>query len=327
MTDPFDAAAAAGHQLEQQLAAAQQALSAETAKEQADQATIAADEAQITELENELHPTPPPPPPPPPVPSGPVHGINATSAAQHATQTQVWGLPRTPWAWRYYLQKDEALHLPTEYAVGPAEQLVISWPMPSSLNPTQAQLAAFFGQFPTDRDWFFIFAHEHDAKIRHGLYTAAQYRASFHTVRLAQQQVGNPHIKLVSCFTGYEWDPHSGSNVENDLPADPDYDYITSDTYFNGGAGQIGSDISTASAQFDKQIATAKAHGKSWGITETGVGQGLSGQARLDALTLLFKTIKQKQAILDLYFDMGQSTDSWWLDPAGVAAVEAGRAA
>jgi hypothetical protein len=310
MTNPYD-------QIRADVTAAQADDAALAADDAAQRQQVAALTAEVAALEAEINPTPPPPPPPP---TGlPIPGINATSATEHATQVQVWS-PKAPWAWRYYLQPGEALHLPTEYTVGPTEQLIISAPL-TSTPFTQAQLVAFFEQFPTDRDWFFVLAHENDAKIRKGLYTADQYRTACHTVRLAQQQVGNPHIKLICCLTGYAWH----FTVEDYLPADADYDILTSDTYFNGGPGQIGADISTASAQFDAQVATAKKHGKPWGITETGVGHGLSGQAKLDAVTLLAKTIKAHGAYFSLLFNFGLTTDSWWLDPAGVAAWKAGQ--
>lgn len=54
MTDPFDAAAAAGHQLQAQLAAAQQALATEQAKDVTDEATIAAQAATIAQLQAQL---------------------------------------------------------------------------------------------------------------------------------------------------------------------------------------------------------------------------------------------------------------------------------
>jgi hypothetical protein len=54
MTDPFDAAAAAGHQLQQQLAQTQQALAAETAQEQGDESKIAALQQQVADLQAQL---------------------------------------------------------------------------------------------------------------------------------------------------------------------------------------------------------------------------------------------------------------------------------
>lgn len=317
MTDPFaqiNAAVDAAHQqVSAELAADAVQHAADVAQHQADQQALAADEAEIAELEAELHPVPP----------GPVPGVNATSTAQHATQSQVWGLPVQPWCWRYYLQSGEPLHLPTEYALGPGEQLVISNGSPPQ-NLTLGQLVAFFKSIPAGVTVYFCVRHEPEPKIDKGEFTSAQLKAAWHVARLAQQQVGNPNIKLVVILTGYAWSAHR--NVEDYIPADADFDLLTSDTYFNGSAGQIGRDISTAAAQFDAQIATATAHGVPWGITETGIGRGLAGQDRLDALTTLAKTIKAKGAVLGLYFDQGQTTDEWWLDPSGVAAWKAGLA-
>jgi hypothetical protein len=58
VTDPFDAAAAAGHQLQQQLAETTQALAAETAQEQGDEAKIAALQKQVADLEAQINPAP-----------------------------------------------------------------------------------------------------------------------------------------------------------------------------------------------------------------------------------------------------------------------------
>lgn len=312
MTDPFAAAVTAAQAAQTAAAALQSQHAADTTALAADQATIAAQAAQIAQLEAELHPAP-----------ATVPGINATSVAQHATQTQVWGLPVQPWCWRYYLQVGEALHLPTEYALGAGETLVISGKIPPQ-NLTVAQLAAFYSTFPTDRDVYHCIWHEPEDDVQRGTFTTAQLRAGWHTARLAQQQVGNPHVKLVVILMGYTWQPASGRTPDDYIPADVDFDLLTTDTYF---AGSIGQAVSTIPTAFDAQLATATAHGKPWGITETGVGQKVTGQARLDALTTLAKTIKAKGAVLGLYFDQGSSTDEWWLDPSGVAAWKAGLAA
>lgn len=54
MTDPFQAAADAGHALQQQLAQAVQALAAETAKDTADLAALAAAQAQVVALQAQI---------------------------------------------------------------------------------------------------------------------------------------------------------------------------------------------------------------------------------------------------------------------------------
>lgn len=300
-------------QLRADVAVAEQADQAKDAQLAADQKVIADQKAKIAQLEAAVNP---------PAPVGTVWGINATSTAQHATQTQVWA-PSKPWAWRYYLQPGEALHLPTEYQLGPGEQLVLS----SKILPQQltvAQVAAFFRTVPAGVTLYYTNWHEPEDDIARGHFTAAQYRAQFNVIRQAQQQVGNPHIKIAAILMGYTWQKGSGRNPEDYIPAAGQADLLTTDTYFDGS---IGGDISTAGAQFAAQIATAKAHGLAWGITETGVGPKLTGQARLAALTAESKLIKADAAALGLYFDQGRTTDEWWLSPAEVAAWKAGQAA
>lgn len=299
MTDPFDSAAAAGHQLQAQVTALQSALAAETAREQADQATIASLQAQLAAVDAPAT----------------LWGKDASSAAQHSLDAPLYD---PVGAWRYYHQAGEWGY-PTEYALADGEHFVLSTKvLPQNL--TLAQLVSLFSAAPAGRDFVYCPWHEPEDDVAAGSFTAAQLRAAYALVRQAATQVG-PHIKVAVILMGYTWQAVSGRNPETYIPADADFDYLLTDTYF---AGTIGQPVSAIPTAFDAQLATAAAHGKAWGIGECGIGQKVTGQARLDAVTSLAATIKAKGGAFGLYFATG-TTSQWWLDSAGVAAWKAGQ--
>jgi hypothetical protein len=320
VTDPFSVAraaidqATAMHQTDQQtIATYQQAVATRDRQLTADQQTIAAQATRIAELEAQLDPTPSPP--------IIQWGMDAITKAQHDDALAIFG--PGPLAWRYYLQPGEALHYPTEYALRPGEVFVESGKvLPQDL--TVAQMVSFFRNVPTDRDFIYSPWHEGEDDVEKGHFTSAQLKAAYHVCRQAAAQVG-PHIKIVCILMGYTWQTGSKRNPEDFIPADEDFDYLTTDTYFAGSIGQSVDKIPTA---FDAQIATAKAHGKPWGITETGIGQKVTGQARLDAIKLLAQTIKDKGAFVGCWFQNNSTRAEWRLrlDDGTAAAWKAGQA-
>jgi hypothetical protein len=286
--------------------------SAVQAERQQYQDQIAAQQQEINDLKN----------PKPKI----LWGINATTKAQYDTQLALFG--PDPLALRYYQNPGEPIGWPTEWQLRPDDVLVYSSKV---LKPTVAQYVSMMSKAPKDRKTIVIPWHEYEDDIEKGHLTQADINALYHTARLAQQEVG-PHIVIDCCLMGYTWQV-ARRDPEKFLPAEADYDMITTDTYFAGVIGQGVDKIPTA---FDKQLATAAKHGKTWGITETGVGTKVTGQARLDAVKLLSSTIKSKLLgqkvqtgpLLGMWFNVPGDTGNagaWRLDQAGVAAWKAGQ--
>lgn len=307
--DPTQAKAAIDALVTQAAADQQAAVDAATAPLLAQ---VAADQAQIQQLEAELHPTPPPPPPPAPTTG---YGVNASTVAQHSTFATLL----SPQVWRYYFQPGETPKLPTEYQLGPGETFVIS----SKINPkslTVPMLVSFFKQLPTDRKTYYCLWHEPGSELRAGTFTKAQYDAAWVVARQAQQQVGD-HIVLIAILEGSAF----LTNPDAELPADPStYDVVGADPYFSGAIGQP---IANLGSVLDKIKAKADALGKPWAICETGVGGKVTGQARIDALTALAQGVKARNALFCCYF-LGQSVTAteWRLSSAEAAAWKAAQA-
>jgi hypothetical protein len=298
MTSPFDALMTAA------TAAVQEG--------QALQQTVADLTAKVAELEAELHPTPPPPPPP----TVTAFGVSASSKTQHDKYAALLG---NVGVWRYYHQAGEPLTYPTEYALGPGETFVLSGKvLPQNL--TVAQLVALFKACPTDRVTRYCVWHEPEDDIANGHFTVDQYKAAWAVARQAQQQVG-PHIKLMPILMGYTWTPGSKRKVADYLPDPANFDELGADVYFGGS---IGAPVSAIPTGFDAVVATAQQLGKPWGIGEAGVGQRVTGQARLDALALYGQTAKAKGATVVCYF-LGSGSNEWRLSPAEAAAWKAGQ--
>lgn len=298
------------------------------AQQATDQAIIDQQAAKIAELEAEINPTPPPAP-------DVIHwGINASSKPEHDAQLPLYG--PEPLAWRYYHQAGERSTYPTEYTLRPGDIFVESDKVPPH-QKVVSDLVTQFKAAPPDRPFVYCPWHEFEDDLANGRFTLAQLAQGFVTARQARDQAGTKNVFIACILMGYSWTPASKRNVESYLAAigDANYDLITSDTYF---AGPIGTAITTIPTAYDAQLATAAAHGKTWGVTEAGVGHKVSGQERLDAVTLLSKTIKAKLLgqkartgpLLAQWFNVPNSSGApgaWDLDAAGVAAWKAGQAA
>lgn len=297
-----------------QISALQQQNASLTAQHQQDQATIAAQSAQITQLEAELNPTPQPPPPPAVTTA---YGINASTASEKAAVDALLGAGNIKLL-RYYHQPGEPLTYPTEYQLAPGQGFVFSGKvLPQSI--AVPMLVALFKSVPSGVPFYYCPWHEPEDNIAAGQFTTAQLKAAYAVARQAHQQVGSPsNIKLTPILMGYTWAKASGRTVTDYLPDDANWDVLGVDPYFGGTIGQPVSAIPTA---FDPVIATAQAHGKAWLVSETGVGQNVTGAARNSALTLLAQTTKAKGAVGCTYFVGGGSTQWQLFTSDGSAAA------
>lgn len=275
-------------------------------------------EARVKALEDAQQPTPTPTPPPPaPQPSGTLWGVNASAKGQHDAFGKLLGGVQ---AWRYYFQNGEGLDNPANakdgYPLGPGEVYVISFRDFLTVD----QIVTALRKLPTDRETYLCWCHEPADQLglrttKKPVFTKAQYDDMYVRLRAAQQQVGD-HIVIVPILEGVAFLGKNDPAAE--LPSDPStYDVMGVDPYF---AGSIGQPIKNLNAVLDTYKAAADKLGKPWALGETGVGQGVTGQARLDALTALAQGIRSRGAVFCCYF-LGQDGNiQWSLSPAEAAA-------
>lgn len=338
MTDPFSnaltaaeanlsavqAADTAATTLEAQLAAANAQVTSDqatisgltgqvsslTATVNADVATITALQAQIAALQGKTTPTT-------------LWGIDASDAAEHAMAVSNLGNANIDF-FRYYHQPNEPMTYPTEYALTAGQGFVYSAKVHPQ-NITLAMLVSLFSSVPAGVVFYWTPWHEPEDDVAAGTFTSAQLKAVYPLARQAQQQVGNPNIKITPILMGYTWNPASGRKVSDYLPDNPaNMDALGADCYVDGTIG--GTSVST---MFDAPAATAASLGKPLIIPETGVGQSVSGAARDAALTLLAQTAQTKGVALVCYFWGSSDSNQWELLtsdgslPAWVAAISA----
>lgn len=270
-------------------------------RDQAQTAYIAALEAQLD-----------------PVPADPstVFGVNCPPSLQadYATRLAPVG------AWRYYFQAGEGLHEPTDVTFTDDEIAVIS---SKDINITVSQLVTAYKSFPANRRT--IHGPWHEPADQLGLrttkapvFTKAQYDALFVRCRQAWEEVGNPNIEIAAILEGIAF--LGKNNPDDELPSDlSTIDIIGVDPYY---AGSIGQPIANLGSTLDTYKAAADQRGKKWAVCETGVGQNLTGQARLDALTALSTGIRERGAEFGCYF-LGDHPDTiqWTLKTSDGSAA------
>lgn len=237
-----------------------------------------------------------------PAPKGTVFGVNAP----HGKEKEFTDLLK-PRALRYYFQPGEMPVYPLPQGDWPldADQFLVA--SMKKIDLTVAQLVAFFRQLPTDRITFVSGWHEPKDQLEKKTFTKAQYDALYARMRQAQQQVGD-HIQIIAILEGIAF--LAGNNPDTELPSDPStYDVVGVDPYFSG---QIGQPITKLNSVLDVFAKKAASLGKPWAVCETGVGQNLTGQARLDALMELAKAIIAHGALFCCYF-LGKANTTEWV--------------
>lgn len=244
-------------------------------------------------------------------------GINATTTAAHDARKVLFS-PVT--AWRYYQNPGEPIAWPKEYTLGPGEVLVYS----AKVNPKQiangsqdAAVRALFTAAPKDRPFYYCVWHEPEDDIVNGTFTAADLKAAWARVAPIARSVGS-HIVLTPILMGYTWSTASHRTWTDYVPAASDWDALGVDTYALGSIGL--QDPAKVPTMFDTQKAAVVGAGKRFLITETGVGQNVSGQARLDAVTALGKAAAGTGAELVTYFTGESGAQEWGLNSSEVAA-------
>lgn len=305
MTDPFDAAAQAGHQLQADLAAAQQQLAALTAKEQAEAAQLAQDEA-------ELHPTP-----------ATVWG------------SSVWPLPGDKTIGDAMARVDAVLHPqvirhyvtgiqpPTWPAWTGSHPLVISFKLPPAevlAGRHDPALAAFFAATPRLTYWSYW--HEPEDDAAKGAFTTADYRAAWAHIAAIARSSGKP---LKATLILMDWTLKTASRrTWTDYYPGPDViDVLAWDAY-------IWTAATTPAQAFDPVIAASKTAGKPWAIAETGVGQVQHPDPTMRAakLTATAAYLAAAGPVFVTYFDSGNGGAYQWpisSSPAASAAWLAGQ--
>lgn len=315
MTDPFDAAAAAGHQLQSEVAA--------------DQQTIAAQAAQITELENELHPTPTPTPQPQPQPTlawgvGPCDDP-ASLAAEEAALGKVAII-------RHYQQPGEGV-TSEPFAFSGGRDVVSSTKAPPAeiaAGKWDAQIRAKFAAAKAagvrlyECPW-----HEPEQELDAGQFTIADLTAAFTRMHQIARQVdpAGQHIFTIHILMGFQL--NQGGSVDKYMPTDLTVvDVLGFDPYqesptYSAPPGHL----------LSRLAAFAAAHGKPWGVCEIGVNHlKFTGQGFYDTLTAVAReaaTVRPAPLFVT-YFDHnsrpGVIDNLIRTDPQAAAAWKAGQA-
>jgi hypothetical protein len=184
----------------------------------------------------------------------------------------------------------------------------------SLMLPQRATTSTMIQQFaacPRDRVTRWCVWHEPENDMEHGVFTQQQYDDAWARARVAQQQVG-PHIVLCVILMGYTFLRSSHRNPEDFIPPDANWDELLVDTYFGGSPGSIGQPVSEIPHGFDGSVAVAKAHGKKFGVAETGVGRRVSGAERKAAVKLLAQTVWSLESTVGCYFTIGDPAQAEW---------------
>jgi len=183
-------------------------------------------------------------------------------------------------------------------------------------------LKTWFNGRPVGQKLLYIPFHEPEDNIAAGTLTLANYLALFPTAMTAKQECSHPQDILICVVLQGETFHSNTRNPENYIPDNTNFDLLGADPYFQGNIGAPASTIPTA---FDAQISIANAHGKPWGIFETGVGtSNITEQDRDNALQTLSKTIADKGAVNACYF-VGKSNNEWVLTQSEASFWKAGQ--
>lgn len=314
MTDPFDAAAQAGHQLQTQHAADQQTIGALQAQHAADQQTI-------TALQTQLAATTPLP--------LIAWGVGPCNDAA-ALATEETALGRVD-VFRYYQQAGEGITT-QPFAFNGGRAVVYSSKVNPKLIASGAEDAAVTALFSAAVaagvrldacPW-----HEPENDIIKGTFTAADLRAAQAAyARLARQvDPQRQYVFVDSILMGYTLLASSGRTWTDyvDLAS---VDVLAWDPYQNSPTYEA-----PIGHLFDGVKAVAASTGKPWAIAETGVNHlKITGQAWYDTLTTVARECSGAavKPVYVTYFD--HDSDPTRVDniirndPAAVAAWKAGQ--
>ena len=255
-------------------------------------------------------------------PAGTTWGVGGwpQTAANEQAALSLYG--PGPLTWRWYDSSSTALAYPNAWTLRSTDTYAYSSSRFYNPAPTVAQMVTLFNASPVGRPFYYCPFHEPEDNIAAGQLSYSQYYALFTNAYAAKQQCSHPSdIYITPILMSYDWQASSGRNPENYLPANQYWDLLGVDIYFGGS---IGTDVTTIGSTFTPIVNTAKSHGKPWGVFETGIGQNVSGQTRLNAVQTLSQTIHDDGATVACYYYQS-TTDEWYLDSTAVSYWKAGQ--
>lgn len=303
MTDPF-APIAAALTVAQQAVAAQQAQAIAAAVAPLD-ATIAAQAAQIAQLEAELHPTPQP------QPAGTAWGVNIPHGSL-PKMDKAFGVQAVRWYWPLPAQGQRAVvRFPTAADLGGdlGNRIVVHSAKASPQDIAAGKYDADYQQVcadaPKDRITRLCVRHEPENDTG---YSPTDLRAAFARVARIARAAG-PHVHVTPILMQYTLDPASHRNLADWLPNPGDYDEIGFDFYPTS--------LPAIGVMIGRMKAAAAGVGKPWFVGEVGT------LGHPEILTALARALAAEKPAAVCYFDGGNNQIS--NNPAALAAWKAGQ--
>lgn len=219
---------------------------------------------------------------------------------------------------RYYLQAGELPHLPTEFTTPDAVTLLES----GKLDPTKivtgqydSQFRTFFAQLAAKGGMWCEWHEPENDK-----WTSAQYKAAYAHLYPLAQAAGVP---IVPILMRYSFAGGGGRNPQDWIPAD--YDFIGVDAYVApGSASQPGIALRDLPTLLDPVRKAAP--GKKIVIGETGIGQAVTGAARVRAFHDVAAYFAAQDDVVAVAYFVGNNPDTieWRANADERAAWQAG---
>jgi hypothetical protein len=245
-------------------------------------------------------------------------GMSTAEAVQHQINTYGPGVVR-----RYYNRFPAGWGTINKQTRG--LPLVVSFKMkPQAVNrgTYDKALTAWFKAAPRDRKTWWSYMPEPEDDIKHGQYSAAQFRSAYARVAKISRRASNPRLVstlMLMAYTAGSCGRGSKRNVYDYWPGSSNVDMIGYDCSNRGV--KVGK-YPAASTMLAGARATARRLGKPWGLAEIESQRlkGDDGSRRAAWLRDVVRYLTANGGTFACYFDENRAVDFRLTDPKSRAA-------